>query len=41
MILGPAVIEPTVTTIVVRPGQRARLDGYGNIIIDLNLQEVA
>ena len=41
VILGPAVIEPTVTTIVVRPGQRARLDGYGNIIIDLNLQEVA
>lgn len=38
---GPAVIEPTVTTIVVRPGQRARLDGYGNIIIDLNPGEIA
>ena len=36
VIEGPAVIEPTVTTIVVRPGQRARLDGYGNIIIDLH-----
>lgn len=38
---GPAVIEPSVTTIVVRPGQRARLDGYGNIIIDLNAGERA
>lgn len=36
VIAGPAVIEPTVTTIVVRPGQRARIDGYGNIIIDLH-----
>lgn len=38
---GPAVIEPSATTIVVRPGQRARLDGYGNIIIELDLREVA
>ncbi len=41
VIVGPAVIEPTVTTIVVRPGQRARLDGYGNILIDLHPLEVA
>jgi N-methylhydantoinase A len=33
---GPAIIEPTTTTIVVRPHQSARLDGYGNIFIDLN-----
>lgn len=33
---GPAIIEPSVTTIVVRPGQQASLDGYGNIVIDLN-----
>ena len=38
VIEGPAVIEPTVTTIVVRPGQRARLDAYGNIIIDLHAE---
>ena len=36
VIMGPAVIEPSVTTIVVRPGQRAELDAYGNIIIQLN-----
>jgi len=41
VITGPAVIEPTVTTILVRPGQRARLDGYGNIIIDLNAEASA
>jgi N-methylhydantoinase A len=40
VIEGPAVIEPTVTTIVVRPGQRARLDVYGNIIIDLHAEEI-
>ena len=40
VIEGPAVIEPTVTTIVVRPGQRARLDAYGNIIIDLHAEEI-
>lgn len=36
VIMGPAVIEPSVTTIVVRPGQRAQLDAYGNIIIQLS-----
>ena len=35
---GPAIIEPSVTTIVIRPGQRARLDAYGNVIIDLDVE---
>jgi N-methylhydantoinase A len=39
IIEGPAVIEPTATTIVVRPGQRARLDGFGNIVITLESRE--
>jgi len=39
VINGPAIIEPRITTIVVRPGQRARLDGYGNLIIDLQAGE--
>ena len=34
-IAGPAVIEPAVTTIVVRPGQTARMDKFGNIVIQL------
>ena len=36
IVAGPAIIEPTVTTIVVRPGQQAKLDGFGNIVITLN-----
>jgi N-methylhydantoinase A len=36
VIEGPAVIEPTVTTIVIRPGQTARMDDFGNIIIELD-----
>jgi N-methylhydantoinase A len=36
VIPGPAVIEPTVTTIVIRPGQTARMDEFGNIIVNLN-----
>lgn len=32
---GPAIIEPTTTTIVVHPGQRARVDPYGNIVLEL------
>jgi N-methylhydantoinase A len=35
-ISGPAVIEPTVTTIVVRPEQTARMDQFGNIILQLD-----
>jgi N-methylhydantoinase A len=34
-IAGPAVIEPTVTTIVIRPGQTARMDEFGNIVVQL------
>ena len=33
VIVGPAVIEPTVTTIVIRPGQTARIDDFGNVIV--------
>ena len=32
---GPAIIERPDTTIVVGPGQRAEVEPYGNIIIDL------
>ena len=35
-IQGPAIIQVPVTTIVVHPGQRARLDPYGNVLIDLH-----
>lgn len=41
VIVGPAVIEPTVTTIVIRPGQTASIDGYGNVIMTLNEREEA
>jgi N-methylhydantoinase A len=34
-ILGPAIIEEPFTTIVVYPGQRAVVDGWGNVIISL------
>ena len=30
-IAGPAVIESTVTTIVVNPGDRSRMDEYRNV----------
>jgi N-methylhydantoinase A len=30
---GPAVVELSVTTIVVQPGQRGRVDDYGNFLI--------
>jgi N-methylhydantoinase A len=33
--IGPAIIERPDTTIVVGPGQRAEVEAYGNIIIDL------
>jgi N-methylhydantoinase A len=32
---GPCVIEMPETTIVVRPGQSARIDAFGNVIVDL------
>ncbi len=32
---GPAIVQVPDTTIVVHPGQAARLDPYGNVLIDL------
>jgi len=32
---GPAIVEKPNTTIVVYPGQRAHVDGYENMIIDI------
>ncbi len=34
---GPAVIEEMSSTTVVLPGQQARVDQYGNLIVNLNL----
>jgi N-methylhydantoinase A/oxoprolinase/acetone carboxylase beta subunit len=34
-VAGPAVIQVPDTTIVVHPGQAARVDPYGNVIIEL------
>ena len=35
-IAGPAIIQVPDTTIVVHPGQAARLDPYGNVLVDLS-----
>jgi N-methylhydantoinase A len=35
IVVGPAILERSDTTIVVGPGQRAEVELYGNIIIDL------
>ena len=32
-IVGPAIVEMSVTTIVVQPGQRGRVDDYGSFVI--------
>ncbi|WP_306117544.1 MULTISPECIES: hydantoinase/oxoprolinase family protein [unclassified Roseitalea] len=32
---GPAIVEDPGTTIVIHPGSRAKMDGHGNIIIDI------
>ena len=32
---GPAIIQVPDTTIVVHPGQAARIDAYGNVLVDL------
>jgi N-methylhydantoinase A/oxoprolinase/acetone carboxylase beta subunit len=32
-ISGPAIVEMSVTTIVVQPGQRGRVDDYGSFVI--------
>lgn len=34
-IVGPAVIEDPTATLVITPGKRATMDGYGNIHIDM------
>jgi N-methylhydantoinase A len=39
VIEGPAVIEPAVTTIVIRPGQTATVDGFGNIVVALDQEK--
>ena len=36
---GPAIIQVPDTTIVVHPGQSARIDPYGNVLIDLHAGE--
>ena len=35
-ITGPAIVQVPDTTIVVHPGQAARLDPYGNVLIELH-----
>jgi N-methylhydantoinase A len=40
LVIGPAIIERPDTTIVVGPGQRAEVEPYGNIIIDLAADKV-
>jgi N-methylhydantoinase A len=37
VIFGPAIIEQMDTTIVIPPNQTARVDEFGNIIIDIAL----
>ena len=32
---GPAVVESSGSTTVVHPGNNARVDAYGNLVIDL------
>lgn len=36
MLKGPAIIQVPDTTIVIHPGQAARIDPYGNVLIDLH-----
>ena len=33
---GPAIVEQADTTLVVYPGQRARMEAGGNIVIEVN-----
>jgi N-methylhydantoinase A len=35
VILGPAIIEQMDTTIVIPPNQMAKVDRYGNIVIEI------
>jgi N-methylhydantoinase A len=34
---GPAIVETKGTTIVVHPGNEARVDEYGNVVISIDL----
>ncbi|MCY1533984.1 hypothetical protein D9M68_693380 [compost metagenome] len=34
---GPAVVEEMSSTTVVLPGQQARADEYGNLVVNLNI----
>jgi len=36
-VAGPAIIQVPDTTIVVHPGQAARIDAYGNVLVDLTV----
>jgi N-methylhydantoinase A len=36
IVKGPAIIQVPDTTIVIHPGQAARIDPYGNVLIDLH-----
>ncbi len=36
---GPAVVETSGTTILIHPGNRVRIDDYGNVIVDLDTKE--
>jgi len=35
VVSGPAIVQVPDTTIVVHPFQTARIDAYGNVLIDL------
>ncbi len=35
VVTGPAVIEERETTVILLPGDRAAVDGHGNLIIDV------
>lgn len=35
-VVGPAVIEERITTIIVHPGWNARIDEFGNVIMEVN-----
>ena len=38
---GPAIIEQADTTAVIEPGMHARVDGFGNILVELTIGELS
>ena len=36
VVAGPAIVEEMSSTIVIRPGDRARVDDIGNIVIEVS-----